>query len=49
MAHDPGVTLSKTASDSLTCRQIVADFLQSIAKQRMPFQSYQLVSSSVVI
>ena len=35
MAREPDVPLFKTASGSLTRRQILADFLQSIAKQQI--------------
>ena len=36
VAREPSVTLLKTASDSLARKQILANFLQSIAQQRIP-------------
>ena len=35
MACKADVALFKTASGSLTCRQVLVDFLQSLAKQQM--------------
>ena len=35
MARESDVALIKAASGSLACRQILADFLQSIAKQQI--------------
>ena len=51
MAREPHVALLKIASGSLSRREILADFIQSIAKQRiLPERPYKLplVSSSVI-
>ena len=48
MAHESGVPLVKTASGSLAHRQIFADFLQSIAEQRIPSERPTKVTTGVV-
>ena len=47
-AREPDVALFKTESDSLPRRQILADFLESIAKQRMPPKRPSEVTTYVV-
>ena len=48
MAREPDVALFKAASGSLACGQILADFLQSTAKQRIPPERPFKVATAVV-
>ena len=48
MAREPDVALIKTASISLARTQFLADFLQSIAKQRIPPERLSKVTTDVV-
>ena len=47
MALEPDVALLMTASSSLARKQILADFLQSIAKQRIPPEGLSKVTIGV--
>ena len=47
MARKPDVALFKTACGSLACRQILADILQSIAKQRIPLERPSIVTTDI--
>ena len=42
------MALFKTASGSLACREILADFLQTIAKQKIPPEWLSKVTTGVV-
>ena len=48
MACEPDVALFKTAFGTLAHTQILADFLQSIAKKRMPPERLSKVNTGVV-
>ena len=48
MAHEPDVALFKTTSSSLARKQILADFLQSTAKQRILPERSAKVATDVV-
>ena len=48
MAREPDVALFKTLSGSLARKQISTDFLQSIAKQRIPPEWLSKVTTGVV-
>ena len=48
MAREPDVALFKTASGSLARREILADYLQSIAKQRIPPERSSKVTTDVI-
>jgi len=48
MAREPYVALFKTASGSLACRQILADFIQSIAKQRIPPERLSRITTGTI-
>ena len=48
MARESDVALFKTASGSLACRQLLADFFQCIAKQQIPTEKHFKVTTGVV-
>ena len=49
MAREPDVAVYKTAPGSLARRQILAGFLQSVAKQRIPPERLSKVNISAVL
>ena len=48
MAFEPDLALFRIASGSLPRRQILADFHQSIAKQRIPLEWSSKVTTDVI-